>query len=48
MVMSSYVSGGDRFNIITSLLIKVVIIKQISIFLFRFYVNIFLEYNLML
>jgi hypothetical protein len=42
------VSGGVSFNIMTSLLIKVIIIKMISIYLFAFNANKFLEYNLLL
>ena len=48
VILSSYVSGGDRVNIITSLLIKVIINKQISINLSQFSANILLEYNLVL
>jgi hypothetical protein len=47
-LLFSYVSGGVRFSIMTSLLTKVIINKKISIDLFTINENILLEYNLLL
>jgi len=47
-LLFSYVSGGVRFSIMTSLLIKIIIKKKFSTDIFPINENILLEYNLLL